>query len=121
MRVSVATVRRLLRAAGVPAVCGLGTGARAAPHADHEPHHVLGRQLGTAHRRGVGRGQRVGDPLRVDRRAELVETRRRSPAASDTMASPTPIVATSVGETNYYLWIKRSRTRSLARNDRHCR
>jgi len=31
------------------------------------------------------------------------------------MASPTSIVPTSVGETNYYLWIKRSRTRSLTR------
>ncbi len=45
-------------------------------HADHEPHHVLSGQLAAAHRGGVGRGQRVGDPLRVDRRAELVETRR---------------------------------------------
>ena len=39
----------------------------------------------------------------------------RSSAPSARMASPTPIVPTSVGETKYYLWIKRSRTRSLTR------
>ena len=39
----------------------------------------------------------------------------RSPAPSASMASPNPIAPTSVGETIYYLRIKRSRTRSLTR------
>ena len=44
-------------------------------HPDDEPQHVLGGQLAAAHRCGPGRRQRRGDPLRVDRRAELLETR----------------------------------------------
>jgi len=84
-------------------------------HADDEPHHVLGGQLAAAHRCGVGRRQRVGDPLRVDRRAELVETRRALARAQRQNGLPHLHRPTSVGETNYYLWIKRSRTRSLTR------
>ena len=84
-------------------------------HADDEPHHVLGGQLAAAHRCGVGRRQRVGDPLRVDRRAALVETRRALARAQRQNGLPHLHRPTSVGETNYYLWIKRSRTRSLTR------
>src|SRR5262249_31469117 len=43
---------------------------------DDEPHHVVGGQLPPPHRRGAGCRQRIGDPLRIDRRAELRETRR---------------------------------------------
>jgi len=59
-------------------------------HADDEPHHVLGGQLAAANRRGVGRGQRIGDPLRVDRRAELVETRRALARAQRQNGLPHP-------------------------------
>jgi hypothetical protein len=39
----------------------------------------------------------------------------RSPAPTARMVSPNSIAPTPVGETKYYLWIKRSRTRSLTR------
>ena len=59
-------------------------------HPDDEPHHVLRGQLAAAHRRGAGRRQRLGDPLRIDRRAELLETRRALAGAQRTNGLPQP-------------------------------
>ena len=89
-------------------VCDLGDAAIAEQaHADHEPHHMLGRQLATPHRRGAGRRQCLGDPLRVDRRAELVETRWALACAHREDGLP----HLPLGETTYYLVDKGSRTR----------
>src|SRR5262245_48268006 len=67
-------------------------------HADDEPHHMLGGQLATPHRRGVGRRQCLGDPPRIDRCAELLETRWALACAPARMASPTSIATSRGGD-----------------------
>src|SRR5262249_50771805 len=59
-------------------------------HPDDEPHHMLGWQFAVAHRRRPGRLQCIRDPLRIDRRAELLEPRRALTRAQgyDRLAHP---------------------------------
>jgi hypothetical protein len=45
-------------------------------HTDHEPHHVLGRQLPPSNARRARCSQRLRDPRRLQRLAEQLETRR---------------------------------------------
>jgi hypothetical protein len=59
-------------------------------HPDDEPHDVLRGQLAAAHRRRAGRRQGVGNPLRVDRRAELFEARRAFARAQRLNGLPDP-------------------------------
>src|SRR5207249_55039 len=72
-----------------------------------EPHHVLGGQLAPPHRRRAGRGQRVRNPRRIDRRAELLEACRTLTGPHGKNGLPTPIAPPPVGETNCTLWTKR--------------
>ncbi len=91
-------------------------------HADHEPDDVLGGQLASADRRGSRRRQRLRNPFRIERFAEELEARRAVVRPDGEQCLPHPHRPTSVGETNYTLWMRRSRIRALtALSDRHCR
>src|SRR5205823_4303700 len=59
-------------------------------HPDDEPHHVLRRQLAPSHRRRPGRGERGGDPRRIDGGTELLEARRSLSRADGEYGLPQP-------------------------------
>src|SRR5262249_56411872 len=84
-------------------------------HPDDEPHDVLRGQLASADRRGARRLQRLRDPRRVQRLAEEFEAWRAVARAHRQDGLPQLHHPTSVGETNYTLWMKGSRIRSLTR------
>src|SRR5262249_23218887 len=84
-------------------------------HPDDEPHDVLRGQLASAivavpvasNACAIHAASSV--PLKSSKLGA------RSPAPTARMASPNSIAPTSVGETNYTLWINGSRIRSLTR------
>src|SRR5207244_13554077 len=59
-------------------------------HAEDEPPDPLGGQLAAAHRCRTGRRQGIVDPLRLDRRCELLETRRSRARADRENGLPQP-------------------------------
>src|SRR5262249_23914876 len=85
-------------------------------HPDDEPHDVLRGQLASADRRGARCLQRLRDPRRVQRLAEELKAWRAVARAHRQDGLPQLHHPTSVGETNYTLWMKGSRIRSLTRS-----